>query len=540
MTVRRGCQPQPRVMIRAPRSAPYTKRHDDPNMDRLLAIDSGLTVTKAVIFDLEGNQIAVCRRNVPQCKPAPRRVERDMAELWRQTASAIRDVLETSRTDAKRIIAVAATAHGDGLYLLDPDGEPLGPGILSLDSRSSAIVEDWTHNGTAAKALELTGQSPHVSAPSALLGWIRREEPERFARIGHVLSCKDWLSYCLSSHIGTDRTEASTSFTDARTQVYSDAALALFGLSGLAQALPEMAHSADVVGTVTAGAAAATGLAKGTPVAAGLHDVTASALGIGAHRTGVIGIVAGTYSINECVSAEPRIDARWFCRNAIAPGSWNNMAISPASATNYDWFLNTFCAEERDKAGTSIHKLLRSEIDIALSRGSSVMYHPYLFGSPMGPAPSAGFLGLRGWHDRGDMLAALLEGIAFNHRQHIDDLRDQFSSTKARLTGGASRNPTVAQLFADVLDMPVTVTDTDEAAAWGAALCAGAAVGAFAQFDADPRDIEGRATEYQPSQSRAAHYTERYMLYSEVAATLTSTWDRLNALEATGRGRPHD
>jgi L-xylulokinase len=506
-------------------------------MDRLLAIDSGLTVTKAVIFDLDGNQIAVCRRNVPQCKPAPRRVERNMAVLWQQTASAIRDVLETSGTDAQRIIAVAATAHGDGLYLLDHDGAPLGPGILSLDSRSSAVVDDWTRDGTAGKALDLTGQVPHVSAPSALLGWISREEPERFSRIGHVLSCKDWLCYCLSGHIGTDRTEASTSFTDARSQGYSDAALALFGLSGLAGALPRMAHSADVVATVTADAAAATGLAEGTPVAAGLHDVTASALGIGAHQTGVFGIVAGTYSINECVSTEPRIDARWFCRNAIAPGHWNIMSISPASATNYDWFLNTLCTQERDAAGSSIHKLLRSEIDIALSRGSSVMYHPYLFGSPMGPAPSAGFLGLRGWHDRGDMLAALLEGIAFNHRQHVDALRECFSSTEARLTGGASRNPTVAQLFADILDMPVTVTDTDEAAAWGAALCAGAAVGAFARFDADPRDIAGRATRYEPSQGRAAHYAERYTLYREVAATLTSTWERLNALEATPRGR---
>lgn len=367
-------------------------------MDRILAIDSGLTVTKAVIFDLDGNQIAACRRNVPQCKPAPRRVERDTTELWRQSASAIRDVLEASETDAKRIIAVAATAHGDGLYLLDHHQTPLGPGILSLDSRSSEVVKDWTRDGIAAKALELTGQVPHVSSPSALLSWIRREEPERFARIGHVLSCKDWLAYCLSGHIGTDRTEASTSFTDARSQAYCDAALALFGLSELSRALPDIAHSAELVGTVTADAAYATGLVIGTPVAAGLHDVTASALGIGAHRTKVVGIVAGTYSINECVSTAPRIDARWFCRNAVTPGQWNNMAISPASATNYDWFLDRFCAAERDSAGASIHKLLGSEIDAALSRGSSVMYHPYLFGSPMGPSPSAGFLGLRGWH----------------------------------------------------------------------------------------------------------------------------------------------
>lgn len=508
-------------------------------MNRILAIDNGLTVTKAAIFDLAGNQISVSRRKVPQLKPAPHRVERDMAELWRQTASAIRDVLETSATDPDWILAVCATAHGDGLYLLDNECAPLGPGILSLDSRAVDVVDEWQRYGSDRKALNLTGQVPHVSSPSALLAWIRREEPERFARIGHVLSCKDWLCHCLSGRVGTDRTEASTSFTDARTQDYSTEALALYGLSGLKAALPEVAHSAEIVGAITADAARETGLAKGTPVAAGLHDVTASTLGIGAHRTGVVGIVAGTYSINECVSTEPRVDSRWFCRNAVEPGQWNNMAISPASATNYDWFLDTLCAAERESEGVSIHDLVGPEIDAALSRPSSVLYHPYLFGSPMGALPSAGFLGLRGWHGRGDMLAALLEGIAFNHRQHIDALRDCFGPTEARLTGGASRNPTVAQLFADILDMPVMVTDTDEAAAWGAALCAGAAVGAFARFDADPRDIDGRATIYLPSPDRAAHYSHRFELYCEVAETLAPTWGRLNALEAIGRRGPN-
>lgn len=507
-------------------------------MARILAIDSGLTVTKAVVFDTEGRQLGVARRNLAQLMPGPHRVERDMEAFWRESASAIREVLATSATDPGQILSVAATAHGDGVYLLDRKGRPLGAGILSLDSRAADQVARWQAEGVAERSLALTGQAPHVSAPSALLAWMRAAEPERFARIGHVLACKDWLRACLTGTIGNDRTEASTSFTDVRTQAYSEEALALFGLSALAPALPEVAHSAGLVGHVTAEAAAATGLLQGTPVAAGLHDVTASALGIGAHRTGVIGIVAGTYSINECVSDVPRVDGRWFCRNAVEPGQWNNMSISPASATNYDWFLDTFCGAERARAeaeGRSIHAELAGEIAAALGRASSVVYHPYLFGSPEGAGPSAGFLGLRGWHGRGDLLAALLEGIVFNHCHHVDVLRDGFGGGAARLTGGASRNPAVAQLFADVLDMPVTVTATEEAAAWGAALCAGAAVGAFARFDADPRDLDAISTTYRPDAGRAAHYRKRYAVYREIAATLPRIWDRLNALDTEAR-----
>lgn len=511
-------------------------------MDRILAIDSGLTVTKAVIFDLKGVQIAAARRNVTQLKPGPRRVERDMRGLWQETAVAIRDVLAKSETDPSRIITIAATAHGDGIYLLDREGAPLGTGILSLDSRAAGVIDAMEREGIPDEALALTGQEPHVSAPSALLHWIREEEPERFERIGHILACKDWLTYCLSGHIGTDRTEASTSFTDVKTQLWSDQALSLYGLSALQGALPEIAHSAATIGRVTAEAARATGLIEGTPVAAGLHDVTASAHGIGAHRPGVFGVVAGTYSINESVAARPVTDRNWFCRNAVEPGQWNHMAISPASATNYDWFLDTLCATERARAeqeGSSIHALLRDEIDAALARPSSVFYHPYLFGSPFGPAPAASFLGLRGWHGRGDMLAALLEGVVFNHRHHIDALRESFDGAEVRLTGGASRNPAVARLFADILNMPVTVTETDEAAAWGAALCAGAAVGAFASYDADPRNIEASATTWTPSPERAAHYEARYRLYRDIAESLASTRDRINEFETIGREASH-
>ncbi|TMV77000.1 carbohydrate kinase, partial [Thioclava sp. BHET1] len=443
-------------------------------MPSLLGIDNGLTVTKAVIFDLDGTVLAVARRRVPQSMPRPHHVERDMAGLWRATAEAIAEAVQLSGRPADDIRAIAATAHGDGLYLLDRAGAPLGPGILSLDSRAAGIVAEWQADGTAEAALARTGQLPHASAPAALLAWIQRHEPERFAQIGHILACKDWLCCALTGRIGTDRTEASTSFTDVATQVYGAGILDLFGLGALEHALPAIAECDAVVGHVTASAARATGLAEGTPVVAGLHDVTASALGIGGHRDGCLAMVAGTYSINEGVSLHPRVDPRWFCRNALMPGQWNCMAISPASAANYDWFIDQLCAADRAEAGASIHARLLPEIEAALARPSTVLFHPYLFGSPHGAGASAGFLGLRGWHDRGDMLRAVLEGIAFNHRVHVDALRTSLAAPELRLTGGIARSPTFVQLFADVLNLAVTVAETEEAAAWGAALCAGA------------------------------------------------------------------
>lgn len=507
-------------------------------MSCLLGIDSGLTMTKAVVFDARGTQLSVARRKLRPQGPEPRFVERDMAALWTATAEAISEAVSASGRPASDIVGVAATAHGDGLYLLDGERRPLGQGILSLDSRAGGIVAGWETDGVADASLALTGQVPHVSAPSALLAWIRETDPSRFARIGHVLSCKDWLRFCLTGEIATDRTEASTAFTDVLTQAQSPEALRLFGLEGIAHALPRVLASDAVAGYVTAAAASLTGLCEGTPVAAGLHDVTASALGICAQVEGVVGIVAGTYSINEVISNRPRTDRRWFCRNAVSPGQWNNMAISPASAVNYDWFLDTLCIADQAEAaaqGRSIHTMLApaidAAIDAAMARRTSVMFHPYLYGAPQGDRASGSFTGLRGWHDRSDMLRAVLEGIAFNHRVHVDALRSGFTVHEARLTGGISRNPAVAQMFADVLGMPVAVTDTEEAAAWGAALCAGTAVGLFSSVHDDPRDLAASLRRHIPDAARSADYDRSFALHGRIADAMAPLWPEIGAME---------
>lgn len=502
-------------------------------MPCLIGIDSGLTVTKAVVFDGDGSVLAVARRRIPQLMPKPHHVERDMTALWLAAASAIKEALALSGRMPADVAAVAATAHGDGVFLLERHALPLGPGILSLDSRAGEIVTQFERDGIAAQALVLTGQKPVAPAPSALLAWIKRYEPERFGRIGHILSCKDWLRFCLCGVVGTDRTESSTSFTDVNSQTFSDDALALYGLSSLKGALPEVASSAQIVGQVTAAAARLTGLAEGTPVAAGLHDVTASALGIGGHKPGVAAVVAGTFSINEVVSATPQVSEHWLCRNAIAPGVWNSMAISPASSANYEWFLENLCAAESREAGLagrSIHDILNAELQAAMGKPSSLMFHPYLFGSPFGPQASAAFLGLRAWHDRGSVLRSIFEGVIFNHRLHLEKLKAAFMYDEIFLTGGTSRNPAFAQMFADITALPVQCSETPEAAAWGAALCAGAAVGLYESPDSDPRDVSAMAIRFTPEPSRVAAMNRRYDVFVETTRALAELWPKLERL----------
>ncbi|MGQ3294335.1 MAG: FGGY-family carbohydrate kinase, partial [Shinella sp.] len=192
-----------------------------------------------------------------------------------------------------------------------------------------------------------------------------------------------------------------------------------------------------------------------------------------------------------------------------------------------------FCAgdaRQAEASGESIHAILGKEFEVARQRPSSAFFHPYLFGSPFGGASSAGFYGLNAWHDRGDLVRAVLEGIAFNHRVHVDALRDGFAPTSARLTGGISRNPAMAGLFADILGLPVTATRTEEAAAWGAALCAGAGAGLFASPTADPRDLASIETTYQPDPDRQRAYDEKYRVFLDLAEAMKPLWPTLRRL----------
>lgn len=495
----------------------------------LLGVDSGSTATKAVIFDTAGRALATGSRRVEQRQPHARHVERDMNDTWLAACGAIRDAV--AQMPEASITAVGVTGHGDGLYLADAAGAPLGPGILSLDSRAFGVREQWREAGVLDAALTLTGQQPYPYAAVSLLKWIQLNEPERFARIGHVLFCKDWLRLCLTGVPATDPTEASSSFTEVRSQTYHDDVLALYGLEAVRGALPEIVPSAAQAGRVSALAAAQTGLTEGTPVACGLHDVTSSAVGMGNTEPGVLSITAGTFSINEILSDQPRIDARWACRNGTRPGQWMNMSISPASSSNVDWATRELFqheAQEAARRGCSLFDLIGEEVEAAFSEPSSVMFHPFLFGSPFEEPASASFFGVRSWHRRAHLARAVLEGMVFNHRWHVEALTSAFPATRAGLTGGGSSSPLLAQLFADALGVAVDIPESQEASALGAALCAGVSVGVYASL-ADAAACACRVQRtHTPDATRHARLDDAYRLWTQLAQAVQPLWAALD------------
>ncbi len=492
----------------------------------LLGIDAGSTVTKAVLFDETGGEIGQAAQRVPHDYPHPHHAERDQDRVWEVTCSVIRQALNGTGIRPPDIAGVAVTSHGDGVYLVDRGGRPTRPGILSLDTRAADLVSRWRRDGRCAAALAVSGQEPWPGSPVSVLAWLERNEPDVLARTAYALAGKDAIKQRLTGVFSTDPTEASLSFTNVHTQVYDAGTLRIFDIEELSRLLPDVIPSGQVAGTVTRAAAEQSGLAEGTQVASGAHDVDCGAIGMGTVSPGQLAIIAGTFSINEVISDTARVDQRWHARNFVVPGQWMNMSISPSSATNLEWFARTLAAHEVETGTASGEPFSFVENDISAieSSPSDLVYVPFLYGSPYSVDASASFVGLRGWHQRGHLLRAVMEGVVFNHRHHVDALRDGFHVTDIRLTGGAANSPRWVRMFADALAAPVGVSTVRESTALGSATLAGIAVGVYSDLADAARATFAEPAVYEPTRDGVARYEEAYRRYQRVIDAMMLVW----------------
>jgi L-xylulokinase len=503
----------------------------------LLGIDNGSTVSKAALFDLSGNEIAIasCKSETEYLHPGW--TERDMENLWYSTTCAIREVLDKSTVRPEEVAAIGCTGHGNGVYLLDKQGQALRRGIQSMDTRAADTLVEWSERDVHGKAFPYTIQSFWPAQPNALLAWIKKHEPRNYENIGAILFCKDYIKYRLTGEVSTDYSDMSgSSLMDVRGRCYSPDLLALYGLEEIFDALPPLKESYEVAGRVTRAASEATGLAVGTPVVGGLFDIDASAAGCGAVSAGQACIIAGTWSINEVISVEPLIDPSLFMTTLFAvPGLFLSTEASATSATNLEWFVNQCCGDERYEAhrrGLSIWEVINEEVSALPPGSSNIIFHPFLYGSNVQSNARAGFYGLGGWHTRAHMLRALYEGVVFCHLSHIEKLRAAGARfDTVRLTGGGSRSSVWTQMFADTIGVPMEVSDGTELGARGAALSAGIGVSLYQDYNEAVKAAVKVVRVQEPDTASTPLYLERYSEYQRLVKVMQEPWEALNRLK---------
>ena len=498
-------------------------------MQYLLGLDNGGTSSKAVLFDQTGREIASAKRNTPMETPKVGFTERDMELLWRVNCEVIRETIEKSGASAHDIAGVSFSGHGKGLYLWGKDEKPAYRGIVSTDSRAWQIVEDWQKDGTAEKAFAMTCQSVLACQPVALLKWFLENQPEVLENTKWIFGVKDYVRYRMTGEAYAEITDISgSSLVNLTTASFDDEILKLFGLTSIKDKLPPLTYSSQFCGKVTKECAELSGLMEGTPVAAGLFDIDACAIGMNVVSDDYLAAIAGTWSINEYASTRPIMD-RSVKMNSLycLKDMYLVEECSPTSASNQEWFVNSFLKEAA--GDRPLYKVGDDMVEKVAPDEANIVFLPYLFGGSDDARAGAAFVNVNASHTRAHMLRAVYEGIVFGHKLHIDRLlNSRVNPPKGvRLAGGVTNAPMWVQMFADILEMDVETIEVKELGALGAAMTAGVAAGLYSDLAAAAAQMVKVSRVYHPNPALSGIYRRKYQDFRTVVDAMAPVWGKL-------------
>jgi len=414
--------------------------------------------------------------------PRPLWAEQDPELWWDATRISVSEVLKTSQVDPTEISGVGLTGQMHGLVLLDANGEVLRPAILWNDQRAAAECDQMRDTLGLARLVEITGNDafPGFTAPKLL--WVKKHEPEIYARINQVLLPKDYVRYRLTGDFATDRAGAGgTLMLDLGTRDWSAELLEAFDIP--AGWLPPTHEGSEITGRISEAAAERTGLAAGTPVVGGGGDQAAQAVGVGAVESGVVALTLGTSGVVFASSDRPLTekDGRLHAFPHALPEKWHVMGVMLSAAGSLQWY--------RDVVAPDVDFGTLVEEAAGVEPGSEgLVFMPYLSGERTphaDPNARGAFIGLTLKHRRPHLTRAVLEGVAFGIRDNFALMREVGLDAidQVRVSGGGAKSPLWRQILADVCGVDLQTVETTEGAAFGAALLAGVGTGIWSSAE---------------------------------------------------------
>lgn len=496
--------------------------------DLWLGVDVGTTAIKAAAYDSHGRIAALAECPNEVLRPAPGFAEQDMDAVWRGVAACLRELAE--KCAGKRFRSLGLCGQGDGFWPVDADGRPTHNAMLWNDTRAAADVEALIASGAA----DAVGHGCHTSlwagTSAPLWRWLRDNAPEAAARTAHVVTCADWIGLCLTGALATDRSNGSIPFTDFSTGGYGSAVEAL-GCADLAPRLVRPRRATEVLGAVTAEAAAATGLPAGLPVSVATLDLAAMIVGMGLDRPGQAMMIMGTTAVVNILTDRVTPQALPVGASVLHPTSDTIIRVlAPTTgAAAFDWF-----AALVSPAGSAADREAVAGLGALVASGrpgaNGVTFLPYLNGerAPFVMADlRATFHGMSSSTTRADLARAVMEGTALSLR-HCCEAEGGLTAAPVQLTGGGSRSEAWCRIIADVVGQPVVTNAAFDQGLWGAACFGAAATGLGDPVALAAREETQRL--YEPDPARARDYDAVWRRYETLSRGLRALHDELKSL----------
>jgi len=487
----------------------------DKNMKYFIGADLGTSALKLLLVDINGNIINEVSREYPVCFPKSGWSEQNPEDWWKAFVSGIEDLVKTANADEICGIGVGGQMHG--LVALDENDNVIRPAILWNDGRTQKETE-YLNNIIGKNFLsDNTANIAFAGFTAPKLLWIKNNEPENFDKICKIMLPKDYINYRLTGVHCTDYSDASGMLLlDVKNKRWSQKMLDICGISE--EQMPCLFESYEVVGKILPNVAKEFGLNGSVKVVAGAGDNAAAAIGTGTVTDGKCNISLGTsgtiFISSDKFSLDENNALHSFCH---ANGDYHLMGCILSAASCNKWFCE-------DILGTSDYEKEQKIITDDKLGNNDVFYLPYLMGerSPINDTDARGaFIGMRMDTKRKDMLLAVLEGVAFAIRDNFEIAKEQgINITCSSLCGGGAKSELWQKILCNILNVDITLLQTEQGPGYGAAMLAMVGCGEFVNVKECANAFVKLKKTIIPDADISSRYEIQYNKFKQIYPTL--------------------
>ena len=487
-----------------------------------IGIDLGTSAAKLLLVDETGAILNEVTKEYPLSFPEPGWSEQAPEDWWKACLEGVPELLKGF--DGAQVAGIGAGGQMHGLVALDERDAVIRPAILWNDGRTGEEVEYLNGEIGKSRLSELTANIAFAGFTAPKILWMRRHEPENFARIRKIMLPKDYINYMLTGVHCCDYSDASGMLLlDVEHKRWSKEMLELCGISE--EQMPRLFESFEVVGSLRPEAAAALGLPESVKVVAGAGDNAAAAVGTGVVGAGGCNLSLGTsgtvFISSDHFGVDPNNALHAF---AHADGGYHLMGCMLSAASCNKWFCDEILK-------TTDYPAEQAEIsDDKLGR-NRVFFLPYLMGerSPINDVCARGtFTGMSMDTTRSDLVQAVLEGVAFAIRDSFEVARSLgLHIPSSKLCGGGAKSPLWRKIFANVLGIPLEMVKTEQGPGYGGAMLAMVGCGRYESVQAAADALVEVASVTEPDPELTARYEAQYRKYKEIYPALKAVFPKL-------------
>ncbi len=492
-----------------------------------LGLDIGTSGCKALVFNNIGEEIASSYREYPLHSPNEGWSELNSIEVCDKCFEVIKEV--ALKTSADPVKAMGITAQGEAFTPVDKNGNILGRGMVSSDTRASKIVDEFSKSFGAEKLYLITGHTPYPLFSLFKLIWIKENQPEVWANTDKFLFFEDLihLKLGLDPALGYSLAGRSMLF-NVITHQWDQQILSAIGLNvnQLAKPMP----SGTILGSIPDEIRIQLGFQEEVLMIVGGHDQPCGALGAGIISEGMAMYATGTVECITPVFSKPVFNDKLFKNNYctydfVIDGMYITVAYSLTGGNILKWYRNEFAFEEKNIAiqnGRNVYDVI---IETLPQKPSKLLVLPYFTstGTPYFDSEITGaIIGLRLSTTKEEILMALLEGVAFEMRLNLELLaKSGIIINELRAIGGGGKSKVWTQLKANVLNKPITTVTVTEAGCYGIAMLAKSAIEKIPLKTIISEWVKTADTIY-PEPEYASYYTQKFQTYMKLYPALKS------------------